>query len=180
MTVKTLVIWQASPCQPFFPLPGRLKGFSRGVCACGVPCRRTTWLVTLLFTHRAWVAWHLHCCSSRGHCWRNSFAFKPQSSSGLSTTPVHTFKMQETSAVPSANFGNGLSGIGDNGWALKGQKLKTSLHHFIKSRRWQKAHSPSDKVGGSLVTFMSLERHIICTQWFNFILMKQYTYKTIH
>lgn len=96
MPVNTLAVQQASPCQPFFPLPRKLKRFSRGVCACGVRGWRPTWLVTSTFTHKAQVAWHLHCPSSRGHCWKKSFAFKPQSSPGFSTTPLHTFKMQET------------------------------------------------------------------------------------
>lgn len=87
MPVNTLAVQQASPCQPFFPLPRKLKWFSRGVCACGVRGWRPTWLATSIFTHKAQVAWHLHCPSSRGHCWKKSFAFKPQSSPGFSTTP---------------------------------------------------------------------------------------------
>ena len=98
MTAKTLAVYHTSPYQPFLHLPGRLKQFSRGIFALGVWGRRFTWLAPFFLTHKARVAWGLHCLSSRGHGWKASFGFKPQRCwrEGCSAVPLHTYNWQQT------------------------------------------------------------------------------------
>lgn len=98
MTADNLAVYYTSPCQTDFLLPGRLKQYSTGIFTCGIWGSRLTWLATFFLTYKTWVMWWLHCPSSRGHCWKDPFALEPQRQrgEGCSTTPLCTFKWQET------------------------------------------------------------------------------------